>query len=72
MNDKSKTDASADAGTSRTERLALALLDEVRKLEAGRKIHNEIEMLRFKQSLEEGSKMTPSNLHPVGGLSCNR
>lgn len=64
MKDRRKTNAvaSADVGLPRSERLALALLDEVRRLEAGRRIHNEIEMERFKQMLKEKPQ-------PVGGSS---
>jgi hypothetical protein len=46
---------SAVAGTSRIERLALALLDEVKRHEAGRRLRNELEMEKFKRQLEGGT-----------------
>ena len=52
---------SADAGPTRLERLALALLEEVKRHEAGRRLRNELEMEKFKCLLA-----TPAE-QPVGG-----
>ena len=71
MNDTQNQDSSGSAEQRPTfaERLAMKLLEEVRKLEAGRLRRNEMEMTKFQEWIENAAQLPSTGSKPQRGAN---